>query len=79
MTLKPCPFCGGEAVLFQIPYNTEAELSLHPKWFWKHEGEWVIGCDTEMCYANHNNMAMTFLTIKEAVETWSRRAGEQDE
>jgi hypothetical protein len=72
--LKHCPFCGGEAVVWQIPFNTEAEQALHPKWTWNYPGMWIVGCDTDMCYANHNNMAMIFYSRKEATEVWNRRA-----
>ena len=77
--LKPCPFCGGEAVLFQIPYNTTAELQKHPKWFWNNPGLWTIGCDTDMCIANYNHAMMLFLNSKQAIEAWNRRAERSEE
>lgn len=72
--LKPCPFCGGKAVLFQIPYNTTEELHKHPKWFWNNPGWWTIGCETDGCIANFNHEMMLFLGSKQAVDAWNRRA-----
>lgn len=71
--LKPCPFCGGEAIIFQIPYNSEEELHQHPYWFWNNPGWFTVGCLTDMCIANVNYEMMLFLNSKEAAEAWNRR------
>lgn len=71
--LKPCPFCGGEAIIFQIPYNSEEELHQHPYWFWNNPGWFTVGCLTDMCIANVNHEMMLFLNSKEAAEAWNRR------
>lgn len=72
-TLNPCPFCGGEATVFQIPENDREERRLHPKWDWNYPGRIIVGCWTEMCMGNINNMAMVFTTKESATETWNRR------
>ena len=72
--LKGCPFCGGEAIVFQIPYNTEAELKMHPQWFWNNPGWFTVGCQTEQCIANVNHCMMLFYKSKQAIEAWNRRA-----
>ena len=72
--LKSCPFCGGEAIIFQIPYNSEEELHQHPYWFWNNPGWFTLGCLTDMCIANVNHEMMLFLNSKEAAEAWNRRA-----
>lgn len=72
--LKSCPFCGGEAIIFQIPYNSEEELHQHPYWFWNNPGWFTVGCLTDMCIANVNHEMMLFLNSKEAAEAWNRRA-----
>ena len=71
--LKSCPFCGGEAIIFQIPYNSEEELHQHPYWFWNNPGWFTVGCLTDMCIANVNHEMMLFLNSKEAAEAWNRR------
>lgn len=72
--LKPCPFCGGEGTVFQIPENNGEEKRLHLKWDWNCPGKFVIGCWTEMCMGNINNMAMIFTTEESAVKAWNRRS-----
>ena len=71
--LKSCPFCGGEAIIFQIPYNSEEELHQHPYWFWNNPGWFTLGCLTDMCIANVNHEMMLFLNSKDAAEAWNRR------
>ena len=78
-TPKPCPFCGGEANVFQIPENTPEELATHPDWRWNHPGKWIIGCCGKEfeCFGNMNHMTMVFTTEEEAIEAWNRRAKEE--
>ena len=60
--LKPCPFCGGEAKVIEIP----EELN------WA--GCYVVGCDDDlMCMGNINHFTMVFLTPETAAEAWNRR------
>ena len=70
----PCPFCGQEASIFQIPENTPEEQAEHPKWIWKAPGWYVIGCSTEMCFGNINHMTMAFFTEDSARKAWNTRA-----
>jgi hypothetical protein len=70
--LKPCPFCGGEAVLFRIPENTKEEMEQHPNWYWRYSGSCVIGCRTNMCVANFNR-SIIYFSQEMAVEAWNRR------
>ena len=74
--LKHCPFCGGEAFVTQIPYNTTMEFYEHPKWTWKNPGMWIVGCETEMCLGNYNNVSICFLSKERAIEAWNRRAAD---
>ena len=71
--LKPCPFCGGSATIFQIPLNTPEENKAHPNWKWHDPGKFVVGCDTSMCFGNINHKTMVFFTAESAAETWNRR------
>lgn len=71
--LKPCPFCGGEAWTFHIPENDEYETKLH-EWIWRMPGRWLVGCDTQLCMLNINNMPETFDSEQEATEAWNKRA-----
>ena len=77
--LKPCPFCGGKAIIFQIPYNTTEELHKHPSWFWNNPGWFTVGCETEMCIASVNHEMMLFINSKQAEEAWNRRIIEKKE
>lgn len=77
--LLRCPFCGGEAIIFQIPYNTEAELKMHQRWLWNEPGLFTVGCQTEQCIANFNNCMMLFYNSKQAIEAWNRRAENQED
>ena len=72
---KPCPFCGAEAITFQIPENTEEETKMHPKWQWNNPGMWVVGCDDDpLCMGNYNHVTMLFTSKEQAISTWNRRA-----
>lgn len=60
LKLKPCPFCGGEAVTsFQ---TTDPENKFAFGW---------VGCQNCRCFINYMNNAKG---LKEATETWNRRA-----
>ena len=72
--LKPCPFCGGKAMLFHIPQNDEPELRMHPKWIWKNPGWWLVGCNGDLCLANINNYAMVCPDDDSAIRAWNRMA-----
>lgn len=74
--LKPCPFCGGEAWTFHVPENDENETKLL-EWIWRTPGRWLVGCDTQLCMLNINNMPETFASEQEAAEAWNRRAYEE--
>lgn len=57
MKLKPCPFCGGQAVQrFTIWGETYA-----------------YGCYTIGCMGNVHQTCAGFKTDKEAIEAWNRR------
>lgn len=71
--IKPCLFCGENAITFHIPHNEEKENVQHPKWEWNYPGMWVIGCDTEMCMGNINHFTMVFADEKSAIDTWNKR------
>lgn len=60
--LKPCPFCGGEAII-----NTERRHSGTAEKFC------FIGCRTSGCIASIHSMNRYYLTPEEAVEAWNRR------
>ena len=72
--LKNCPFCGGKAISVQIPNNTEAEMWLHPSWEWRHPGQWIVGCETDMCLGYYGHITMVFPDKKNAVKAWNRRS-----
>lgn len=78
-TLKPCPFCGGEAMLFHIPENTPDEMEEHPMWRWNNPGWWVVGCYYKHeCFLNFNHKSVIFETEKDAIEAWNRRVEGDD-
>lgn len=57
--LKPCPFCGGPAEIWQVP-DTDM---------------YIIGCtEDHRCMGNINHMSMIFCTKKTATAAWNRRA-----
>lgn len=61
--LKPCPFCGSEAVTL----NT---YPAHPE-----DGSWYVQCTNHRCCAS-NLGAPYGLSPKRAAIPWNRRAGE---
>lgn len=55
--LKSCPFCGGEVEICLI----------------HHDGLYVVGCHTPMCYGNINHFTMVFTDANTAARTWNTR------
>ena len=66
ITLKPCPYCGGEAVM------SKRERFDIPNWV-----EFYIGCDRHSCKVMPH--VKSFGGYKEAVQAWNRRAGVDQE
>lgn len=60
--LKPCPFCGGKAVIGQTKKSLKAQYS--------------VSCINSQCIANRlgNPFVMHYLSTTEAIEAWNRRA-----
>lgn len=67
--LLPCPFCGSEAITFQIPDESP----------YRHPGLWVVGCETEDCFGNYNHVTMVFSSEETAAEAWNTRADNKNE
>ena len=62
-TLMPCPFCGGKAMIMQLPVGS------------KSQGLYTVGCtDDSMCYGHLSHVSMTFVSKRTAAETWNKRA-----
>lgn len=78
--LKPCPFCGGKAVLFKtkkITNGTDEAKS-------EKRDHWAIGCETWECILHADeeikNARLFFRPDSKqvAIDRWNRRAkGEQ--
>jgi Lar family restriction alleviation protein len=64
--LKPCPFCGGSAVM------TKRERMDIPNWV-----EFYICCDRYSCKVKPH--VSSFASPKEAVQCWNRRKGVDDD
>jgi hypothetical protein len=61
--LKPCPFCGGKAVVLQLPVGI------------KSQGMYTVGCiEDSMCFGHISHVSMTFVSRKTAADTWNTRA-----
>lgn len=60
--LKPCPFCGGKAVI---------QTNNRGLWI-------VGCVDDFMCMGNINHIAMIHITEEQAVEAWNRRAYKEE-
>lgn len=68
-TLKPCPFCGGDADVYEIPDFCN---------------RFVVGCGVHLNIGNKDvlcagnaarfNPLLTFSTKEQAVAAWNRRA-----
>lgn len=63
--LKPCPFCGGQAIIGQTKKTLKSQYSVH--------------CMNSQCIANRlgNPFVMHYLSIAEAVTAWNRRADDE--
>lgn len=62
--LKPCPFCGGKAELFnEFSRRGEEVFFVQCKNLWK-------GCKALA-------FTLDYFTAQEAIEAWNRRAGEE--
>jgi len=61
--LKPCPFCGGEAILkrYVNGFNVWSEIM----------------CDR--CGVRQDSIVVGYYNDDEAAEAWNRRAGEKNE
>lgn len=61
--LKPCPFCGGEAI-------TKSEQ--------RHSGTkdkfYFVGCSAYNCIASLHSMNRYYATAEDAATAWNRRA-----
>lgn len=68
MELKPCPFCGAEAV---IVINENPRLSRPSKNGYCHVA--CYNCDTMMGY--DTDYGGQFDTEEEAIESWNHRVG----
>ena len=74
--LKPCPFCGEEAILFHIPKNTEEEIARHPKWAWNYPNTWIVGCNSPLCIGELGGNTLHYMTEEQAAKYWNRRAND---
>lgn len=61
LELKPCPFCGGKAIIMQ---DNEGFF-------------WIGCNDEYMCIGNINHGAMIFTTEQTAAKAWNRRANNE--
>lgn len=60
--IKPCPFCGGKAVLKQIQGG-----SYHP---------YYVRCNSKECFTNASTDI--FASPESAIRVWNHRPGEED-
>lgn len=60
--ILPCPFCGGEASVFEFPSG--ASVAVDSACF-------SVGCTTEDCYGYHSYAE--FSRRSDAVKEWNRR------
>lgn len=73
--LKPCPFCGGEAITEGRKiignYKSDREYRFE---------NWIVRCTNRECFMSGLRMGAFWnelLTEEEAIEAWNRRAGEE--
>ena len=74
--LKPCPFCGGEAITEGRTtignYKSDREYSYV---------NWIVRCTNRECFRSglrKSAFLTELLTEEEAIESWNSRAGEED-
>ena len=61
--LLPCPFCGGEAMVIQLPVGS------------KSQGMYTVGCyEDGFCIGHIGHISMTFVSKQTAADTWNKRA-----
>lgn len=63
--LKPCPFCGGEAFLHEIPPHTHLIAKFMPD----HMGSWAVECGQPDC-----GTGLLRDGREDAISAWNRRA-----
>ena len=64
--LKPCPFCGREAVVYQIPEDSKIN-----RLYWN---VWIVGCNGEIvCPGYVWKTAPIYVTKESAIEHWNKR------
>lgn len=63
--LKPCPFCGGEADIVDIPSHRD------------HSMELIVTCVADGCL--YECATPAFTTEAEAIAAWNRRAADERE
>lgn len=66
-TLKPCPFCGGEASV-----KCEVLAGMFVRGYW-------VSCDNNYCNENIECSTYAFDTKVDAIAAWNRRAAVTDE
>lgn len=60
--LSPCPFCGGKAMIMQLPVGSKAQ------------GLYSVGCiEDTMCLGHISHIAMRFVSKRAASNTWNTR------
>ena len=67
--LKPCPFCGGEAKLFRVGFDSQPENSIL-------NGTYIIGCDGphgSLCPGYGFGYSALYTTRELAVRMWNNR------
>ena len=77
--LKPCPFCGGEAILShevyvspKFRYDKDAMCIAPGKYL---HSKYKVKCETPRCFARNNTVV--FHSKPEAIEAWNRRADDE--
>lgn len=75
VVLKPCTFCGGEAITEGRKtignYKSDREYSYV---------NWIVRCTNRECFMSGLRMSAfrnELLTAEEAIDAWNRRAGEE--